>query len=153
MEEALQDYSSALETKDIAKETVTDVLINRGWLFYEMGNLDKALSDSQRGFALGPDNAVPAYNIALILLRQGKLKEAKSAYETALKIGPLEASIDDLSELRDKYHGPDETIAFLGWMRIVNGHREQGIQDLNRYLADHPQGPAAGWARQWLGKR
>jgi tetratricopeptide (TPR) repeat protein len=152
----IADDSRIIDMKDAPTERVAWALVNRGWSRYERGELDPALEDSRRAFALIPKDPLPGYNIGVILLRQGKLPEARKAYETALAAGlpqvsaPSTETVKDLIELRDKLHGPPETTAFLGWAYLHAGQREKGIVELRTYLHDHPDGPLAGWARQLL---
>jgi tetratricopeptide (TPR) repeat protein len=149
-QKAMNDYTRIIETKGAPDRQVSLALAGRGWVQYQLNNLTQALNDTQESFRRNPGNVNAAFNLGLILLRQERFAEAKSAYEKALKPGPQSGTIDDLVHLRDKLHGPAETTAFLGWLRVVSGQRNQGIKDLSQYLHEHADGPAAAFAKQWL---
>jgi hypothetical protein len=62
----------------------------------------------------------------------------------------LDVAIGDLVELRDKFQGPPETTAHIGWLRMRSDDQAQGVADFQSYLKAQPDGPLATWAQQWV---
>src|SRR5438876_1058375 len=117
--------------KNLPPRQVSRALASRGYSQYQLGNLTEALDDTKKSLALKPDFITPSYNLAVILLRQEKFAEAKIAYENAMKLGPLDGVVEDFLDLRNKFHGPPETVAFLGWYRIAVGKQLHKPRDVN----------------------
>lgn len=61
---------------------------NLGGIFYENGNLDRAIEETRKAIALLPHDARAHYNLGSALTARGNLKEAERSFRKALEIQP-----------------------------------------------------------------
>ena len=157
-EKAAADFAGAIEISskliDIPAtppDTMVMALDGRSYDELLAGASDKAIEDARRCLALSPRDYTAAYNLGTMLLMAGKFAEARTAYEAALPLhtplGSSGAEID-LIDLRDLGQAPPETTVFLGWIYLKAGKRDLATAELKKYLADHADGPLAGWAKE-----
>jgi pentatricopeptide repeat protein len=59
-----------------------------GGIFYENGNLDRAIEEARRAIALLPHEARSYYNLGSALAARGNVKEAEESFRKALEIQP-----------------------------------------------------------------
>jgi Zn-dependent membrane protease YugP/Flp pilus assembly protein TadD len=84
-EGAIDDLSRAL-TLDPAEPAV--LLSNRGLAWIKLGQLDRALQDTDEALALSPDDAVAYNNRGVIYRDQGHLEQAEADLRRAIAIDP-----------------------------------------------------------------
>jgi len=66
----------------------SDVHNDLGGIFYEGGNLDRAIEEVRRAIALQPHDARAYYNLGSALARKAQFKEARASFKKALEIEP-----------------------------------------------------------------
>lgn len=93
---ALQDYNRSLEftypyNKDekILNIRTSDVLGNRGLIYYRIGQYQKALVDLDMAIKLNPSNPTNYFNRASVYQKIGRIAEAKRDIKTIEKMGVL----------------------------------------------------------------
>jgi Flp pilus assembly protein TadD len=64
------------------------LLCNRGLAWIRLGELDRALNDTDEALALAPDDAVAYNNRGFIYLEQGNLEQAEADLRRAIAIDP-----------------------------------------------------------------
>lgn len=87
-QDAMVDFTAALETHALPNDERAQVLLQRGFLLDGMEKLDDAAKDYGAVIALkGPTLATALNNRANVWRRQGKLVEARRDYQAALAAG------------------------------------------------------------------
>jgi tetratricopeptide (TPR) repeat protein len=87
-DQALVDFTGAVNAKALPAAEQAQVLLQRGFLLDSMGRLSDALGDYTAAIGLAPDSAKAALNNrANIYRRQNRLKEARRDYLAALEGG------------------------------------------------------------------
>ncbi|MFK5974639.1 MAG: tetratricopeptide repeat protein [Flavobacteriaceae bacterium] len=83
-EKAVEAYKAARENdpKDV------NLILNQANLYYKMGDKEKFKSLQAEAAALAPDNPDLHYNMGVINMEQGNIKEARVAFNKALEINP-----------------------------------------------------------------
>lgn len=82
--QAIDAYHHALE----ADPGRTEALINCGMLYYEDGNLEKALECFRRALALDAENALIHFNLGSVLEDEGDLETARQHLRQAVRLRP-----------------------------------------------------------------
>jgi len=59
-----------------------------GGIFYESGNLERAIEEVRKAIALLPHDAGAHYNLGSVLAAKGQLREAEESFKKALEIQP-----------------------------------------------------------------
>lgn len=87
-EDAMADFTAALQTHALPADERAQVLLQRGFLLDGMNQLNDAAKDYGAAIALkGPTLATALNNRANVWRRQGKLVEARRDYQAALAAG------------------------------------------------------------------
>ena len=86
-EEALEDYSKAIELNPI----FTEAYKNRGFLFASGGKLDKALADYNKVIEMNPNSAEAYNNRGSVLLNKKRDEEALADFNKAIELNPGDA--------------------------------------------------------------
>lgn len=95
LEHALDLISTAL-SKEPENESFLDT---RGWILYQLGELDAALADLNRAAAAGGTQADVFEHIGDVRRARGETEAARDAYDRALRINP--GSLGVREKLRD----------------------------------------------------
>lgn len=82
--QAIDAYDRALEADPYSVEA----LINCGILYYEDGNLEKALEYFRRALALDAENALIQFNLGSVLEETGDLEAARQHLREAVRLRP-----------------------------------------------------------------
>ena len=99
--QAIDAYHHVLE---VEPERV-EALINCGILYYEDGNLEKALEYSRRALALDAENALIHFNLGSVLEEAGDLEAARQYLRQAVRLRPGYADAHyNLAFVCDKMH-------------------------------------------------
>ena len=86
-EDALADYTLAIESHALAGEEQAHALFDRGLLLDGMNRLDDALGDYSAALSLSPKFAAALNNRANVYRRLGRLPEARRDYQASLAAG------------------------------------------------------------------
>jgi Tfp pilus assembly protein PilF len=89
-DEALADYTEAIESHELDRDTRTRVLFDRGLLLDGMDRLDDALKDYSAALSTSPKFAAALNNRANIYRRLRRFSEAQSDYRASLAAGNLQ---------------------------------------------------------------
>jgi tetratricopeptide (TPR) repeat protein len=84
---AIETFSKALGTD----EKSSSALMGRGLAYYQVGQLENALTDLNAAIQLEPEHAFPRKYAGATLHDFGRLVEAKSMLDSAIKIDPFDA--------------------------------------------------------------
>ncbi len=101
IEEAEEAYRKAI---DLNPENSSGYW-NLGWMLYLMEKWEESIKVSRQGLTVDTSNAFIQFNIALALLCQGNVEEAKTEYQMGIEKSEtknLEAGITDLKEALKK---------------------------------------------------
>ncbi len=122
---------------------------NLGWAQYLLGLLEQSEQSSIRATLLAPQQYIAHYNIGLVMTVTGRIAEAASAYETALRYDPAvdDAAIDDLTAALRLY--PDEPAVHYSLARLLEaaGQRAEAVRHYTSFLRRHDRGEFAERAR------
>jgi tetratricopeptide (TPR) repeat protein len=102
---------------------------NRGIAYWEIGEIDLALSDFDKAIELARSDALPAKHRGMLLQKMGELSRALADFDLAVSIAP-----DDAYTLRTRGHARHQAGEFLG-----------AVQDFSRAIALQPE-----FAQQYL---
>jgi Flp pilus assembly protein TadD len=95
---AIDDLSRALELDPAEPATL---LCNRGLAWIRLGEMDRALKDTNEALALAPDVAIAYNNRGVIYRELGNLDQAESDLRRAIEIDPeLPNPREHLAKLR-----------------------------------------------------
>ncbi len=114
------DY--ALKAYNINPKSV-DNLHQTGWIYYSLGQLDKAVSFYEEALELEPENAFTRESLGMCYEKQGRFNEAIEAYNWAISLNPRSAG---------SYKG-------LGWIYLGLGEREKAIEALEKAVRLDPR--------------
>ncbi len=114
------DY--ALKAYNINPQSV-DNLQQTGWIYYSLGQLDKAVSFYGKALELEPENAYTRESLGMCYERQARYNEAIEAYNWAISLNPRSAG---------SYKG-------LGWIYLKLGEREKAIEALEKAVRLDPK--------------
>ena len=122
-EDALADYTLAIESHALPTDEQARALFDRGLLFDGMGRLDEALADYGASLQLSPQFAAALNNRANVYRRLGRLTEARRDYLAALEAGNPQSQYS--------YFG-------LGQIAETEGGKTEAEQFYNKALAADP---------------
>lgn len=114
------DY--ALKAYNINPKSV-DNLHQTGWIYYSLGQLDKAVSFYEKALELEPENAYTRESLGMCYERQARYNEAIEAYNWAISLNPRSAG---------SYKG-------LGWIYLKLGKREKAIEAFEKAVRLDPK--------------
>ena len=86
-EDAMADYTLAIESHALPADEQARALFDRGLLFDGLSRLDEALADYSASLVLSPSFAAALNNRANVYRRLGRLAEARRDYLAALEVG------------------------------------------------------------------
>src|SRR5215469_14792263 len=86
-EDAMADYTLAIESHALPTDEQSRALFDRGLLLDGMGRLDEALADYSASLLLSPSFAAALNNRGNVYRRLGRLADARRDYLTALEAG------------------------------------------------------------------
>lgn len=150
MEAVAESYAklAAVRTGD------PQLFLGMGWAQYRLGRFAEAEVSALRAIELSAEDPEPRYNVAFFRLAQGRLSEAIEAYHRAMK---LDFEMGFVYEARGhlvllKEQRPDFADVHYALAYFANslGDRSEEMNQLERYLAMDPQGPAVEVARTRL---
>jgi tetratricopeptide (TPR) repeat protein len=142
LESALQIYEELVELKGEDPQ----LFLGMGWVQYRLERFGEAELATLRAIELAPEDPGARYNVALFRLAAGRLPEAITAYQRAMKrdfemayVRTARAHLLGMQEARPDF--PDVHYVLAYFANSLGNHREE-IDELERYLAMDPQGPA-----------
>jgi tetratricopeptide (TPR) repeat protein len=101
LEEALKLIQKAMELKP-NMSYITDSL---GWVYYKLGNYEKAVTELEKANQLTPDDSTITEHLADVYVKLNRIEKAVEFYERALKLDPksdqkerLQKKIQELKE-------------------------------------------------------
>jgi tetratricopeptide (TPR) repeat protein len=125
-----------------------------GWAQYSLGRHAEAELSTLRAIELDPNSVAARYNVALFRLSQGRLPEAIKAYHRAMSrdgamayVGTAREHLLQLMERRPDFADVHYALAYFA---NAVSNREMEIEELEKYLALNPAGPAVEVARARL---
>jgi tetratricopeptide (TPR) repeat protein len=131
-----------------------DLFVNQSWILYSVGRLEEAELSALRAIELAPDAVAPRYNVALFRVAQGRLPEAIEAYRRAMLrdfamdyVSRAREHLVQLTVTRPDFADPHYALAYFA---NSLGNRKDELDELERYLAMNPTGPAVEVARARL---
>ena len=106
-DEALADYTEAIESHELDRDTQARALFDRGLLLDGMNHLDDAMKDYGAALSLSPKFAAALNNRANIYRRLGRFTEAERDYRASLAAGNMQAQypyygLGQIAEAQDK---------------------------------------------------
>lgn len=122
-DEALADYTEAIESHELNRDVLARALFDRGLLLDGMNRLDDALKDYSAALSLSPKFAAALNNRANIYRRLGHFTEAERDYRASLAAGNLQSQYS--------YYG-------LGQISEAQGKPEQARDLYAKALAAAP---------------
>lgn len=162
---ALQDFPRALRDFDEAirfsPNPSADLLMQRGQLHSEMGNLESAMQDLDRAVAVDPKHFNSALFRAKTLQRMRRLDEANAEYDRAEKIEPgggfvpltratvwreqgeADRAIEELTKAIDSNATLDTAFMYRGQLRSEKGDFAWAVDDFNRAIRLNDKDPLA----------
>jgi tetratricopeptide (TPR) repeat protein len=122
---AQKQYTEALQDLDAAMRLLpnTASYYNRGNVYYDLGELDKAIGDYDRAIELDPKNSSALARKGFALSLQGKHQEAFTNYKRAIAIDPANAGF---------YGDGAKTL-------LQSGDPQQALEYCNQAIAHNPQ--------------
>lgn len=156
-QQAIRCYTVAVEVGDLGKETVSDILINRGAAHKHLGEYQKALDDYTAAIAKNPNNALAYNNRGAMHRQMGQIEKALADYAKALQItstaGAQAATYNAPGSLKkDEYLSQSQwedlqeakRIAAMAYFNRGNIHLDQGalqlaLADYDRALDRNPR--------------
>ena len=123
-EDAMADYTLAIESHALPGDEQARALFDRGLLLDGMGRLDEALADYSASLSLSPGFAAALNNRANVYRRLGRLAEARHDYLAALAAGNPQSQYS--------YFG-------LGQIAEAEGGKAEAEEFYNRALAADPK--------------
>jgi tetratricopeptide (TPR) repeat protein len=151
------DFTGALKSfSDLTAILPNDAVnyINLSWAQYRLGLIADSEVSTLRAIEVAPDLLAARYNVALFRLAQGDIPMAMIAYNRAMRrdgaleyVGQAREHLLQLQAERPDF--PDVHYA-LAYFANSFGNRQQEIEELERYLAMNPEGPAVEVARARL---
>ena len=91
-------YTSCLKHGGLMKTDVAGALTNRGYVYYQLGELDKALADFTSAIQYDPNWPTAYMDRAYIEAGRGQCAEAQADIKAALKVAPHEKRYLDARE-------------------------------------------------------
>ena len=98
---AIELYTRCITGGDMTKGNLAGAFTNRGVLYMEKGEYDKALADMSSAIRFNPRFGLPYFNRASIYLSRGDLDAAYADLSMALKYGPSRIYADAYSRRAD----------------------------------------------------
>jgi tetratricopeptide (TPR) repeat protein len=131
-----------------------DVYAAIGWVLYLLGRNAEAEMAALRAIELDDNHVAARYNVALYRLVQNRLPEAIKAYHRAMsRDGAMQyvgAAREHLVELQRNRPEFAEVHYALAYFANAVSNTEMEIEELEKYLALNPGGPAVEVARSRL---
>lgn len=109
---------------------------NLGWSWYLLGDLERSEEASVRALSLAGMQTVAAYNLGLVRTVTGRLDEALSAYEQALRFDPEvnDEAVEDLQNARSLYPQAVEVDFALARLLEADGRRQDARDAYRRFV-------------------
>ncbi|MBI3710245.1 MAG: tetratricopeptide repeat protein [Proteobacteria bacterium] len=124
---AIQLYTQAIQSGELASELLPGVLNNRGLVFRAAGRLDEAIQDYGRAIDLKPDDASAYNNRGIAYSDKGEIERAIRDYDAAIERDPNFADAHN-----------NRGVAFSTLQRFT-----RAIQDFARAIYLNPSAAAA----------
>lgn len=108
---------------------------NLGWAYYLVGALADSEAASTRALMLDGTQEVAAYNLGLVRAATGRLEEALTSYQQALRADPVvnQEAIEDLENARSLFPGQSAVDYALGVLYEANGSRSDAREAYERF--------------------
>ena len=133
--------------------------IQLGWVYYQMGNIPKAIETTRQGLQANPKTtrltSLAYMNLGFYHVLEKKFNEAETWYQKVFDANDpksIVAMIEDLKDALEKYSDIPEINFFGGWILFQGNQKDKARKWLDRYLKQNPKGPYAAKARKYLGK-
>ena len=97
-------------------------LNNRGVLFWELGQEEKAFADLQRANDTSIDDPIPHANLARFFISKNQITPAVTLYKKTLQIAPLDSA----------YH------VALADLLLIQGNYQEAIKHYTMAISDRP---------------
>ena len=112
-DEALVDYTEAIESRHLNREAQSRALFDRGLLLDSMNRLSDALQDYSAAVSLSPKFAAALNNRANVYRRMSRFKDAKRDYQASLAAGNLQGQYPyyGLGQIAEAEGKPDQAKA------------------------------------------
>lgn len=154
-EDALAAYTSALNSVPLS----VPILLQRGKLYIELGEYQKARTDFGNILDVNPNNKEALFFNGYLLAEDNKYKEAEETYKKLLELNPeykeanislvllynkekkFEEAIKLLSSLIGKYPDAPEIILARANTEYEMGHLDLAFADLEQLSEACPQNP------------
>jgi tetratricopeptide (TPR) repeat protein len=128
--------------------------INLSWAQYRLGLYEDSELSALRALELDPNSVAARYNVAFFRLAQGNIPASMLAYHRAMRrdgameyVGTAREHLLQLEDERPDF--PDVHYALAFFANSI-GNRQLEIEELEKYLAMNPAGPAVEVARARL---
>ncbi|HKI50307.1 MAG TPA: SUMF1/EgtB/PvdO family nonheme iron enzyme, partial [Desulfobacteria bacterium] len=133
--------------------------IQLGWVYYQMGNVAKAIETTRRGLQANSQASrlitLAHMNLWFYSVLEKNFEEAEKWYQKVLDADDpksVDAMIEDLNGAFKNYPDISEMNYFGGWILFQGGQKDKARRWLNRYLTQSPKGVFAEKARGFLNK-
>jgi Tfp pilus assembly protein PilF len=140
-------YAEAIAEADVLIATPTFLnparaYVNRGWAFYEQGDLVKAEDDLKRALSIDSSMFQGHLNLGIVLYERGETLEAMKTFDRALQILEKQGR-------RAPVRAQAEARFRMAQAHVKLGQREKALE-LLRLAAQGNAGPWAERAREYL---
>ncbi|WP_165371588.1 DUF3857 domain-containing protein [Pseudolysobacter antarcticus] len=119
--ESLKHISASLDGNTLADRDRAAALIERGIIYDDLGESDKALVDFDAAIKLAPKNANAYYERGNSLLTKGRFKEAIDSFSRALALGVEDSDGVQTHRGIAEYFSADNTAALDDFAHGANG--------------------------------
>ncbi|MFT2009354.1 tetratricopeptide repeat protein [Pontibacter sp. 13R65] len=96
-----QKFLSSCDNSFSSRQEASEFFMNRGWEYFNEGQMDTAVYRFNLAWLLNPDNSNTYWAFGLVTYGQGKLNESIGFYEKALALDPTNSLI--MSDIASSY--------------------------------------------------
>jgi tetratricopeptide (TPR) repeat protein len=134
LEQAVADFSRAIEGGGLDPESLALAYNNRGVVFGELGDFDRAILDYQRALELKPGDPKTVRNLRIAHTRRGL---------AAARIGEVDRALADLSRAIELEPGHPTAYVRRAELRLERGDVQAAIDDLEAAVGIAPDNKEA----------
>jgi|GEM_PF-6542147 len=134
LEQAVADFSRAIESGSLDWESLALAYNNRGVAFGELGDFDRAILDYQRALELKPGDPKTVRNLRIALTRRGL---------AAARTGDVDRALADLSRAIELEPGHPTAYVRRAELRLERGDVQAAIDDLETAVGIAPDSKEA----------
>ncbi len=121
LEQAVRDFGRAIDSGGLETESLALALNNRGVVYAELGDFDRAIADYGRALELRPGDAKTIRNLRIAHTRRGL---------AAARLGDPDRAIADLGRAIELEPGHPTAYLRRGELRLERGEVQPAIEDL-----------------------